>query len=106
MVHKLESVHVELLDLTGAQTTDEAVQCHHLCSSQLLRCQAVMFSNGLPHRLYLLRRIILISKHHEYNSHLHIELFLTCDSFQLQRAISSRVSSEKASVSRSESEKP
>lgn len=74
MEHKLEGVCVELSDLAGAEATDEAVQCYHLCSTQLLRCQVVILSNTLPHRLQLLRQVILISEHHDnqYNSHKHV----------------------------------
>lgn len=65
MLHKLESFLVELFDLAGVEATDELVQCYHLCSSQMLRRQVVIFSNTFPHRLHLLRQVIMIREHHE-----------------------------------------
>lgn len=78
MEHQLEGVHAELSDLPGVQATDEPAQCYHLYSSQLLRCQVVIFSNTLPQRLHLFRQAIWISEHHHHqdNGHMHMALFL------------------------------
>lgn len=110
MLHKLESFFVEGSDLAGVEATDELVQCYNICSSQLLSCQVVIFSNTLPHCLHLFRQIILITEHdrHYQHNHVYVKLFLysTCDSFQPQWAIFSRLSSEKGSFFRSEVKKP
>lgn len=59
--HKLEGVQVELSHLAGCQATDELVQRHHVHSSQLLRCQGVMFGHSLPDWPHLHSRDTLIS---------------------------------------------
>lgn len=64
MVHGLEGVHAELLELHGAQAADELAQSDHLCSAQTLRRQVVVCRNPPPHRLHLLRRVILVSERH------------------------------------------
>lgn len=79
VLHKLESFHVQLLDLDGGEATDELVQCDHLCSSQLLRRQVVVFSNPLPHWRHLLRIGVFVIRENreqdQYNSHEHVILF-------------------------------
>lgn len=56
VLHKPKGVHTQLTDLTGVQTTDEAVQCNHLCSSHPVHCQVVVFSNTFPHWRHLMRQ--------------------------------------------------
>lgn len=108
--HKLEGVQVELSHLAGCQATDELVQRHHVRSSQLLRCQSVMFGHSLPDRPHLHSWDTLIIDQRYINkifmSTWRCLCFITCDSFQPQQPISSRLSSKKGSFSRFESTKP
>lgn len=116
MEHKLEGFQVELFELAGVKATDELVQGYHLYSSQLLRCQVVMFSSSPPDQHHLFRQDI-VGFRHNYQDSIHQHMneclkyvgsfnYITCDSFQPQCPMSSSVSSEKGSFLRMESEKP
>lgn len=110
VLYKLESFFVEGSDLAGVEATDESIQWYDICSSQLLSCQVVIFSNTFPRCLQLFRKLISISEHdkHYHYNHEYVKAFLyfTWDSFQPQWAIFSRVSSGKGSFFRSELENP
>lgn len=105
-VDKLEGADVELFDLAGAQATDEPVQWYHLCSSQLLRFQIVIFGNSPPQRLHLLAHESCHVCNRYSGEHAMLFLCFTCDWVHPQREIPSTISIGKGRFSRSELEKP